>query len=133
MNEKVKILIVDDDNYVMLSMRILLEQHYEDVRGINNPMQVESALSENTFDVVILDMNFKAGETDGKAGLSLLQLVKRHSPNSSVLFITAYGEINLAVEAIKQGAFDFLVKPWENESIDHGWRCPKTFPIECQN
>lgn len=98
-------------------MRILLEQHYEDVRGINNPMQVESALAENTFDVVILDMNFKAGETDGKAGLSLLQLVKSHSPNSSVLFITAYGEINLAVEAIKQGAFDFLVKPWENEKL----------------
>ncbi len=117
MKEKAKILIVDDDNYVMLSMRILLEQHYDDVRGINNPMQIDTALDENTFDVVILDMNFKAGETDGKAGLGLLKKVKEKSPSSSVIFITAYGEINLAVEAIKQGAFDFLVKPWQNEKL----------------
>ena len=80
-------------------------------------MQIETALDENTFDVVILDMNFKAGETDGKVGLSLLKEVKEKSPNSSVIFITAYGEINLAVNAIKLGAFDFLVKPWQNEKL----------------
>lgn len=117
MKEKGRILIVDDDNYVMLSIRILLEQHYTDVRGINNPMQIESALAENHYDVVILDMNFKAGETAGQDGLNYLKLVKGISPTTSVVFITAYGEINLAVEAIKEGAFDFLVKPWQNEKL----------------
>ncbi|GAB5525093.1 MAG: sigma-54 dependent transcriptional regulator [Roseivirga sp.] len=117
MKENGRILIVDDDNYVMLSIRILLEQHYTDVRGINNPLQIESALAENHYDVVILDMNFKAGETEGKDGLNYLKLVKSLSPDTSVVFITAYGEINLAVEAIKEGAFDFLVKPWQNEKL----------------
>lgn len=117
MKEKGRVLIVDDDNYVMLSIRILLEQHYEDVRGINNPLQIESALSENHYDVVILDMNFKAGETSGNDGLKYLKQVKTLSPTTSVVFITAYGEINLAVEAIKEGAFDFLVKPWQNEKL----------------
>lgn len=117
MKDKARILIVDDDNYVMLSIRILLEQHYEDVRGINNPLQIESALAENHYDIVVLDMNFKAGETGGKDGLKYLKQVKYISPTTSVVFITAYGEINLAVEAIKEGAFDFLVKPWQNEKL----------------
>lgn len=117
MKEKGKILIVDDDNYVMLSIRILLEQHYEDVRGINSPLQIDTALSENHFDVVILDMNFKAGETSGNDGLKYLKAIKAKSPDTSVVFITAYGEINLAVGAIKEGAFDFIVKPWQNEKL----------------
>ena len=117
MKEKGRILIVDDDNYVMLSIRILLEQHYEDVRGINNPLQIESALSENHYDVIILDMNFKAGQTTGTDGLRYLKEIKSLSPSTSVIFITAYGEINLAVDAIKEGAFDFLVKPWQNEKL----------------
>ncbi|MBO3697436.1 sigma-54 dependent transcriptional regulator [Roseivirga sp. E12] len=117
MKENGRILIVDDDNYVMLSIRILLEQHYTDVRGINNPLQIESAFSENHYDVVILDMNFKAGETEGRDGLRFLNQIKELSPTTSVIFITAYGEINLAIEAIKEGAFDFLVKPWQNEKL----------------
>lgn len=117
MKENGRILIVDDDNYVMLSIRILLEQYYTDVRGINNPLQIESAFSENHYDVVILDMNFKAGETEGKDGLRFLSQIKDLSPTTSVIFITAYGEINLAIEAIKDGAFDFLVKPWQNEKL----------------
>ena len=117
MKEKGKILILDDDNYVMLSLRILLEQHYTDVRGINDPRQIDTALDENTFDVVILDMNFKPGITSGEDGLTILQKIKERSPQTSVVLITAYGEIELAVEAIKRGAFDFLVKPWQNEKL----------------
>ena len=117
MKEKGRILIVDDDNYVMLSIRILLEQHYEDVRGINNPQQIASALAENHYDVIILDMNFQPGVTSGQAGLDFLQQIKQQSPDTAVVLITAYGEIDLAVEAVKLGAFDFLVKPWQNEKL----------------
>ncbi|KOF03630.1 ATPase AAA [Roseivirga seohaensis subsp. aquiponti] len=117
MKNKGRILIVDDDNYVMLSIRILLEQHYEDVRGINNPLQIETALAENNYDLVILDMNFKAGESSGNDGLHYLNQIKTISPETSIVLITAYGEINLAVEAIKLGAFDFITKPWQNEKL----------------
>ncbi len=117
MKEPGKILILDDDNYVMLSLRILLEQHYTDVRGINSPTQIDTALDENEFDVVILDMNFKPGITSGADGLSILKKIKERSPQTSVVLVTAYGEIELAVEAIKLGAFDFLVKPWQNEKL----------------
>ncbi|KYG73346.1 MULTISPECIES: sigma-54-dependent transcriptional regulator [Roseivirga] len=117
MKQKAKILILDDDNYVLLSLRILLEQHYTDVRGINSPTQLTTALAENEFDIVVLDMNFSAGDTSGKDGLKYLQQVKDANPNTSILLLTAYGEINLAVEAMRLGAYDFLVKPWENEKL----------------
>jgi DNA-binding NtrC family response regulator len=117
MKEKGRILIVDDDNYVLLSIRIFLEQHFADVRGINNPEQIPSAFSENKYDVVILDMNFKAGAISGQDGLHYLKLIKELSPETSVVLITAYGEIQLAVDAIKHGAFDFIVKPWQNDKL----------------
>ncbi|KYG81179.1 AAA family ATPase [Roseivirga seohaensis] len=117
MKNKGRILIVDDDNYVMLSIRILLEQHYDDVRGINSPLQIETALAENDYDLVILDMNFKTGESSGNDGLYYLKQIKSISPETSIVLITAYGEINLAVEAIKLGAFDFITKPWQNEKL----------------
>ena len=76
-----------------------------------------AALSENSYDVVILDMNLKAGESSGNDGINHLKQIKALSPETSVILLTAYGEINLAVEAIKLGAFDFLTKPWQNEKL----------------
>ena len=84
MKQKAKILILDDDNYVLLSLRILIEQHYTDVRGINNPAQLETALQENDFDVVVLDMNFMAGDTSGRDGLKYLRQIKEANPTGSV-------------------------------------------------
>lgn len=117
MKEPGKILVVDDDNHIILSIRMLLEQYYNDVRAINNPGQIPSALEENTFDVIILDMNFSAGKTSGSDGLDWLDRIKALAPSTSVIFITAYGGIEIAVEGIKRGAFDFLVKPWENDKL----------------
>lgn len=117
MNDPGKILIIDDDNYIIVSIRILLEQHYDFVRAINNPAQIPTAFSENRYDVVVLDMNFTTGETSGKDGLYWLQDIKKRSPNTEIILITAYGGIEIAVEAVKKGAFDFLTKPWENEKL----------------
>lgn len=117
MKTKGKILIVDDDTHIILSIRILLEQYYTDVRAINNPEQIPTALHETSFDVVILDMNFSAGRTTGHDGLLWLDRIKSQAPNVNVVFITAYGGVDIAVEAIKRGAFDFVMKPWENEKL----------------
>jgi len=117
MKEEGKILIVDDDNYVGLSIRILLEQYYLEVTAINSPNQIPSALSEKTLDVIILDMNFTIGETSGKGGIHWLQEIKKLSPHTSIVLITAYGGIEIAVKAIKLGAFDYILKPWENEKL----------------
>ncbi|MEL7145574.1 MAG: sigma-54 dependent transcriptional regulator [Bacteroidota bacterium] len=112
-----KILIIDDDNYIIVSIRILLEQHYDFVRAINSPAQIPTAFEENRYDVVVLDMNFSTGVTSGKDGLRWLQEIKQLSPGTEVILITAYGGIEIAVEAVKKGAFDFLTKPWENEKL----------------
>ena len=105
MKEKGKILILDDDNYVMLSIRIMLEQHYEDVRGINNPLQIESALAENHYDVVILDMNFKAGETSGSDGLKYLRQIKQASPTTSVVF-SPVTSVEFHLRPLSSSAYD---------------------------
>lgn len=117
MKQAGRFLIIDDDNYIILSIRILLEQYYTDVRAINNPDQIATALDENAYDVVILDMNFSAGDTSGQDGLHWFEEIKRRSPETMIIFITAYGGIEMAVEAVKRGAFDFITKPWENEKL----------------
>lgn len=117
MKQAGKFLIIDDDNYIILSIRILLEQYYNDVRAINNPNQIATAFDENSYDVVILDMNFSAGDTSGQDGLHWFEEIKKRSPDTMIIFITAYGGIEMAVEAVKRGAFDFITKPWENEKL----------------
>ncbi|MTI21870.1 sigma-54-dependent Fis family transcriptional regulator [Fulvivirga sp. RKSG066] len=112
-----KILIVDDDDLVLLSAQLLLEQHFTQVVKINNPQQIEEAFKEHTFDVVLLDMNFKQGETSGKEGIFWLKKIKEISQETNVLLMTAYGELDIAVEAMKEGASDFIVKPWQNEKL----------------
>lgn len=112
-----KILIVDDDDMILLSVQLLLEQYFTEVRKINQPGQIEEALKEHHFDLVLLDMNFRQGETSGSEGLSWLDHIKRNNPDTNVLLMTAYGEVDIAVEAMKRGALDFIVKPWQNEKL----------------
>jgi len=114
---KAKILIVDDDDTILLSAQLLLEQHFTDVFKINNPNQITEAFKEYTFDIVLLDMNFKHGETSGQEGIHWLKKIREISPETNVLLMTAYGELDIAVEAMKEGASDFIVKPWQNEKL----------------
>jgi len=114
---KAKILIVDDDDVILLTAQLLLEQHFSEVIKINNPRQIEEAFKEHSFDIVLLDMNFKQGETSGKEGIFWLKKIQEISPDTNILLMTAYGELDIAVEAMKEGATDFIVKPWQNEKL----------------
>ena len=115
--KKGNILIVDDDKYIVLSLRTLLEQHFSIVESINNPEEIPEKMESQKFDVIFLDMNYTVGETGGEEGFKWLNNILKIDSDANVILITAYGEINLAVKAMKIGAIDFIVKPWENEKL----------------
>ncbi len=111
------ILIVDDDPYIILSLQTLLEQHYTHIRTAKSPEAIPGYLNELQYDVILLDMNFGPGETSGKEGLNWLNRILETDPAVSVILITAFAGVNVAVKAIKEGAVDYIVKPWQNEKL----------------
>lgn len=111
-----RVLVVDDDEYIGLSLKLLLDQHFERVTTLQNPEEIPVALDDG-YDVIILDMNFRQGETSGQEGLHWLTKINELNPQVSVVLLTAYGEVNTAVNAMKGGAVDFIVKPWQNEKL----------------
>jgi DNA-binding NtrC family response regulator len=113
-----RILVVDDDPDILTAARVVLRQKFESVVTENNPQQLNYLLQHNTYDVILLDMNYSAGKTSGKEGMMWLNEILSLNPLQQVVMITAYGDIKLAVEAMKQGAADFIVKPWENEKLE---------------
>lgn len=112
-----KILIVDDAKSVLSALEILLQFEYKEVRSISNPNQIPSFPGLSEYDVVLLDMNFSAGVNTGNEGLYWLKEIKKKSPLISVVMMTAYGAIDLAVQALKEGATDFILKPWNNDKL----------------
>jgi DNA-binding NtrC family response regulator len=96
---------------------MLLQLEFETVVTIGNPNQIKVELGRDDFDVVLLDMNFSAGINSGNEGLFWLGEIKSVAPSIEVIMITAYGDVELAVKALKQGAADFILKPWENEKL----------------
>ncbi len=114
---KSNILIVDDDEHILLSAKMFLDQYFSLVNSITNPGNLEDLLDKAFYSVVLLDMNFRHGDTSGNDGMKWLKKIREISPETSVILITAYGGIQTAVEAIKLGAFDFVIKPWENEKL----------------
>jgi len=115
--EKGKILIVDDDPGVLHSAKMFLKQIFSEVEICEDPNKMIGLLKKQSFDVVLLDMNFTKGEIGGEEGISLLQQIIQIDPDLPVIFITAYGDFDLAVNAIKSGAYDFIVKPWKNQKM----------------
>jgi len=111
------ILIVDDDDHVVISSRMILKQYFEQIASLNSPKSLESFLKQNEVDVVLLDMNFKAGITSGNEGIFWMNQIRNLSPSTQVVLQTAYGDIELAVKSIKEGAVDFLPKPWDKEKL----------------
>lgn len=112
-----KILIVDDNKGALSALKMLLQFEFETVVTISNPNQIVSELRKNDFDIVLLDMNFSAGINTGNEGLFWLGEIKKLTPKNEVVMITAYGDVELAVKALKKGAADFILKPWENEKL----------------
>ncbi|GAB5523188.1 MAG: sigma-54 dependent transcriptional regulator [Roseivirga sp.] len=112
-----KILVVDDDIDVLNTARMYLKQQFTLVQIENNPENIALHFDRESYDVVLLDMNFQKGENDGAAGLKWLNTVLETDPNAIVILITAYGELDLAVKAVKAGATDFIAKPWKNEKL----------------
>lgn len=112
-----RILIIDDDQDVLTSARLLLKRHYRDVDTLSEPSDLNRILGQKNPDVILLDMNFRKGVNDGREGLYWLRHIREVSPETQVILMTAYGEVELAVMAIKEGAFDFVLKPWNNEKL----------------
>ena len=112
-----KILLIDDDQDILQAARLFLKQHVAQVEIESRPEKIVSRLRDEGFDVIFLDMNFQRGATDGLEGLHWLARILELDPRAVVILITAYGDIELAVRAIKEGAVDFVLKPWQNEKL----------------
>jgi DNA-binding NtrC family response regulator len=110
-------LVVDDDPDIALAARLALRDLFEEVETLASPSEVLSVLERRRPDAILLDLNFERGATDGREGLSYLQKIIAADPDSAVIIITAHGAVSIAVEAIKQGASDFVAKPWSNERL----------------
>ncbi|HEU4788902.1 MAG TPA: sigma-54 dependent transcriptional regulator [Flavobacterium sp.] len=111
------ILIIDDQEDILFASKMLLKKHFENIFTLNNPKNVVELLAKNTIDVVLLDMNYRIGFEDGREGLYLLKEIKTLSPKTVVILMTAFGKVETAVEGLKSGAFDYILKPWENEKL----------------
>ncbi len=111
------ILIVDDDEDILFSARVWLKKFFTEVSCLNQPKNILKFLSEQQVDAVLLDMNFRKGFENGQDGLYWMQEIKTLEPQLPIILMTAYGEVELAVEALKNGASDFILKPWNNEKL----------------
>jgi two-component system response regulator HydG len=112
-----KILMVDDDEDVLLAAKMLLKKQNHHVIIEKNPNKIPFLLNNDTYDVILLDMNFSKDITSGKEGFYWLEKILEKDPQSVVILITAFGDVEMAVKALKQGATDFVLKPWQNEKL----------------
>ena len=112
-----RILVIDDDADVLIALRLLLKPLVKEVVTEKNPNHISSLVEKGKFDIVILDMNFNGLVNTGNEGIFWLNKIKKIDPAALVILITAYGDIDLAIRSLKEGASDFLVKPWKNEKL----------------
>ena len=114
---KRKLLIIDDNVQILESLKILLDEEFDILETLRKPDLIPEKLQHQSFDIILMDMNFAIGETSGQEGIYWLQEIMKKDPLAIVILITAFGDIELAVEAIKQGATDFITKPWNPDKL----------------
>ena len=117
MAKKGTLLIVDDNRNILSAVKLLADKYFAKVVTLSSPNSLVSTMISEKPDVLLLDMNFHAGINSGNEGLFWLREVKGKFPHVKVVLFTAYADVNLAVNAMKEGAFDFVVKPWNNEKL----------------
>ncbi len=115
--QKGKLLIVDDNKSILSALEILLSDDFAEVKTIANPNQLPTLIETGAFDLVLLDMNFSAGVNTGNEGLYWLSRIQELRPDMETVLFTAYGDVELAVKALKKGAADFILKPWDNQKL----------------
>ncbi|MFK7845007.1 MAG: sigma-54-dependent transcriptional regulator [Rhodothermales bacterium] len=111
------VLVIDDDRDILQAARLLLKQHVAQVDTQEDPSTLPALLKQTSYDVILLDMNFARGNSSGLEGLHWLEQIIKIDPSISVILITAFGDVETAVHAIKEGATDFILKPWQNERL----------------
>src|SRR5919199_6559132 len=111
------ILVIDDDLDVLTAVRLLLKTQVKEVLTEKNPENLRSILAKQSFDLIMLDMNFTSSINTGNEGIFWLKKIKEFKSEAAVIMITAYGDIDLAIRSLKEGAADFVVKPWHNEKL----------------
>lgn len=112
-----KILVIDDDEDVLTAARLFLKQHFELVHTEKKPERMTELLKNTSYDVILLDMNFTRDASSGVEGFQWLDRILEIEPQAVVVLITAFGDVDMAVRAIKAGATDFVLKPWQNEKL----------------
>ena len=112
-----KILVVDDNENILHSLRLLLQLEFGGVFTLQSPHQINEILKTTDIDIVLLDMNFTAGKNSGAEGIMWLRNILEIDPHAIVVMMTAYGDVELAVKAVREGAVDFVLKPWENNKL----------------
>lgn len=112
-----RLLIVDDDTDILLAAKMFLRQNISIVHTEKNPQNIPNIIKNENYDVILLDMNFSRDATSGQEGFHWLNVILDHDPAATVIFITGYGDIELAVQGIKEGATNFVLKPWDNKKL----------------
>lgn len=111
------VLIIDDDKDVLSAAKLLLKSKYELVHATDDPAEIPSLLKSGNYDLILLDMNFNRHTTTGEEGFAWLKRILAWDPTISIILVTAYGDVEMAVKGIKEGATDFVLKPWVNEKM----------------
>lgn len=114
---KGNILIVDDNKSILSTLEILLSSEFQVITTLSNPNLLLAELKKKDYNIILLDMNFNAGVNSGNEGIFWLEQIRENNPEVSVVMMTAYGDIELAVKSLKMGSTDFVLKPWDNQKL----------------
>jgi DNA-binding NtrC family response regulator len=117
MMSRATILVVDDDPDVLTAARLLLRQHFEKILTTTDPNEIPGLIDSERIDVFLVDMNFAIGRNRGIEGFNCLEQIKEIDADAVVVLMTAFGDLNTAVQAMREGAADFILKPWQNEKL----------------